>query len=335
MLSITAHLDKRQIKTFSLSSVTHCNLMAPRLWGHCTLDWTEFEPMKSIDAMFSALIRNAQHVHTLLLRCGWAWTSERRKEFEQALSNFGSLSELRLELPKYASQVSPTMGGEYQPLFRMLAQAGGHLRLFRLRVVHLAKPNSPILQFLATQSQLRSLEGLNFNPRRPVSLPSTTLPTLEKIVATSTSDLGVLVPNRPITSVTLLDLPSDPKFSWIQTLLQSTVPISVLILPIKSLHSAADEESILRVLAPLAGGLKELRLQGCKLGTTSQHDMLPFTSLEVFEFGALGNGRMALPAVREWLNGLGPSLQDVELTGDLERVGRMVRTSDGLALGLL
>ena len=269
-------------------------------WGvWCELEGTD------IDSMFSTLVHNARYTQELSIRCGWIWTAARLDAFAKALKEFHALSSLHLLLPLGLDQ---EIGGEYAPLLRLLAEKGRHLQLLYLTVEHVARPNSPIFEFLTTQHRLISLQNLSTTVGRVNSIPDPFLPKLETLDTNSEWLVAALVPNRPISTLLVRGAAARPSFlDALDRSLGKSLDLTVAPREGVEVCSGTSVESIRR-LANTPAKVTDLRLEACLFDWQSHYGLEKLTSLKNLTFWDFQGSEGDL---KTWVEGLPPSVQAI------------------------
>lgn len=304
--------------------------MTPQLWktfnANLDIDLGEEEDLPE---MFGVLIRRAPHIHTLSIKCSWMWTDERLESLATALCKLNALSTLSLLLPD--TPQGRLSGGEYAPVIRLLAEKGGHLRLRRLSIDHLARPNSPIITFLATQHHLKHLEYLNFTPGRAYSIPDMILPHLEKLSTHSPSVVSAFVPHRPMSSL-YLEGDAAADITFISALEQACGASLELDIDPGVTNDGLGHPQYLDVIRRLSGRptkVKTLRLGSFVFDAASHFGLEKLTSLEELVFWQFQGTPVEFET---WVKVLPRSVQTVVILGDDAECTRMADGYESLFL---
>ena len=260
--------------------------------------------------------------HTHSVDAMWVGLDRRNTEsFRDSSAPIRHLSDLTLLLPDIPSL---TVGGEYGPLFRLLTEKGGQLRLQRLEVQHITRPSSSILPLLATQNHLKQLEGLIFKSGQAITIADTFLPELESLSTRSPSVVSALVPGRPIADLSVCGLAAAP--SVLVALQHSRGQSLKLFVDHETERPLQYQSAIITALGSLPMSVKSLSFKSGVFGAESYLGLEVLIDLEEFCFWSYRSPNESLEG---WLKGLPLSLRRVSI---MEGNQTCTRLDDGYVL---
>lgn len=201
---IIAYLDPERLRNFALAS-TVCNNLAERLlWRSFRIHSRERPDVQHIAARIDALLRlphRARYVRKLTIGpCDWAWNATLLVLLPVLWKFVPCLQTLILERRPRTSLCS-RHGDEFSPVIRILAHHGDHLRLQIFQFHGWMRPGSHLYQFLAGQTQLKELRGVDLFASRPVEFDNAFLPSLRTLVCEDPYTACSLLPERLISTL--------------------------------------------------------------------------------------------------------------------------------------
>ena len=208
-MMILSYLDWEDLEVFSRANLLCSALVGPKLFGPSLTFKAHDLPL---DEQLDAVLANTPRFGTvdkLTIICDWVWTDALLAKFRQVFELFGSrLKDLSLRILPY-NYVGYNIGGEYNPLIRLLVKCSSTapIKLHRFECEDSIKSSSPLLDFLATQTELRHLVApsvLECVVDR-IHLSPAFLPHLEKIQVNSvfSARLFTSTPTQKIRSVSI------------------------------------------------------------------------------------------------------------------------------------
>lgn len=282
---IVSFLDTQTLRSFSRVN-SRCNDLADRrLWRTFHVAAERGDEARDADARITALLRNprrALFVQSLILGpCGWRWSEDLLEKLEKALIFAGNLASLRFVRPSMAQRA---WGGEFSPVLRLLARNGARIQLRSFEFDDFLDESTALIDFLATQTGLRRLAGLDIPGGRLPILPQDFLPSLS-IIESSVHNLPVtLIQGRPIKSILVSHDPvyRDTVSDRLDALSGSTTDVESLGLVTQ--YGCSDED-VLYIYGQVAARLphlRELRTNNFVFRPYAFDFLRQFTRLECF-----------------------------------------------------
>lgn len=209
MLEITKLLDKRDLCSFALAN-SFCNDLANRqLWRTYRIGGrSRLELIERCNALLRVPRRAAYILRLIIGPCIWTWDADLIAKFSQVWQSVPRLLDLFLEAQKYPRHCGTVMyriGGDFNPLMRGLIEQSARLRLRVFGWDSWLRPDSLLLQFLASQPSIRELIGVDVFRARLPSLPSNFLPALEVLICHVPATAELFCPSRPINTLEVRD----------------------------------------------------------------------------------------------------------------------------------